>query len=108
MKNYTQKDVDEKIEKVRTEERFITYVVLSSAGVRLQQQPAQYREARLAVADLVEKSGKYDEIVKERFANYLTMVDNCVPIQERKAANQQAYNTVMQDILAQAKESKDE
>ena len=108
MKNYSQKEVDEKIEKIRTEERFITYVVLSSAGVRLQNQPAQYREARLEVADVVEKSAKYDEITKERFANCLRMIDNCVPPGERGAPNQEAYNTVIKDILARAKESGEE
>jgi hypothetical protein len=108
MKNYTQKEVDEKIETVRTEERFIAYIVLSSANVRLQNQPAQYREARLAVADIVEKSGKYDEITKERFANYIRMVDNCVPTSERGAANQSAYSVVIKDILTQPKEEKED
>ena len=108
MKNYTQKEVDEKVEKVRTEERFIAYVVLSSAGVRLQNQPPQYREARLEVSDVVEKSAKYDELVKERFGNYLRMIDNCVPPGERWAPNQEAYNTVIKDILARAKEDSGE
>jgi tRNA A-37 threonylcarbamoyl transferase component Bud32 len=108
MKNYTQKEVDEKVEKVRTEERFISFIVLSSAGVKLPNQPVQYREARLAVADIVEKSGKYDEITKERFGNYIRMVDNCVPFNERGKANQDAYNAVIKDILAQPTDTKDD
>jgi hypothetical protein len=108
MTNYTKKEVDEKIEKVRIEERFIAYVVLSSAGVKVGQQPIQYRQARVEVAEIVDKSAKYDDITKERFANYLIMIDNCVPPHERKAANAEAYNTVIKDILAKKDEVKEE
>lgn len=99
-RTYTQKEVDS----IKTEERFITYLVLSSAGVKLAQMPKQYRDARFSVADIVDKSKKYDDDVKEKFYVFLTFVDNCVPPQERPQKYFDAYNTVIADILAPPKE----
>jgi hypothetical protein len=103
MKTYTQKELDEKIENARSEERFVAYLVLSSARVVLRSQPVQYQEARRNIGEIVDKSTKYDEITKERFATYLVMIDNCVPVEDRPIANRDAYSVVIKDILTPAK-----
>ena len=100
---YTQEEVDN----IRTEERFVAYLVLSSANVRLANQPTQYREARNKVAELVKASSKYDLLDKERFASYLVMVDNCVPFQERPESLKESYNKIIKDILEPAKKKDD-
>jgi len=99
-KMYTQKEVDS----IKTEERFIAYLVLSSADVRLQRQPDQYREARREVEEIVKRSSKYDDETKESFALFLVMVDNCVPHQDRPKKFYDVYNKVIADILAPPKE----
>lgn len=99
-RTYTQAEVDN----IRTEERFISYLVLSSAGVKLQQQPAQYREARFRVADIVAKSDKYDDGIKEKFGIVLLLMDNCTPTQDQPKTYLDAYNTVIRDIIAAPKE----
>jgi len=99
---YSQEEVDS----VRLEERFVNYLVLSNANVRLANQPAQYREARVKVADMV-KASKFDDITKERFASYLVMVDNCVPFGERPENLREAYNKVINVILEPSKKKDD-
>jgi len=95
---------EEEVSNVRLEERFVAYLVLSSANVKLNQQPQQYREAREKVANVVKGSPKYDLLDKERFKSYLVMVDNCVPFQERPEDLTEAYQKVIKDILAPPKE----
>jgi len=97
-RTYTQ----EEVEHIKTEERFIAYLVLSSARVPLQNQPKQYRDARQYVIDTLNMSSKYDDITKERFGAMLVMIDNCVPVNERPVAYLDAYNSVIKDILAPA------
>jgi len=99
-KTYT----EEEVANVRLEERFVAYLVLSSANVKLNSQPQQYREARQKVADVVKSSAKYDLLDKERFKAYLVMVDNCVPYSERTEELTEAYQKVIKDILAPPKE----
>ena len=98
---YTQNEVD----LIKTEERFITYLVLSSADIKLIHMPKQYRDARKYVEEIVMKSSKYTDDVKEMFKLYLVMVDNCVPVQDRPAKYVESYNAVITDILAPKKES---
>ena len=95
---------EEEVANVRLEERFVSYLVLSSANVKTNQMPQQYREARNRVADIVKGSKKYDLLVKERFKAYLVMVDNCVPFGDRPEELTEAYQTVIKDILAPPKE----
>ena len=98
-KTYTEVEVDS----IRTEERFITYLVLSSVGMKLRDQPVQYREARANVEAIVNKSPNYDDTTKEKFGYALVMLDNCIPAQERPKAIFEVYNTVIKDILAPSK-----
>ena len=91
---------EEEVSNIRLEERFIAYLVLSSANIKLAQMPQQYREARVTVGDMVSKSARYDDITRERFKSYLVMVDNCVPFQDRPKELTDAYSTVIKDILA--------
>lgn len=102
-KTYTEDEVSN----VRLEERFVAYLVLSSANVKLGAMPTQYREARQKVADIVKGSGKYDLLDKERFKAYLVMVDNCVPYQDRPEELTEAYQKVIKDILAPPKEEQE-
>jgi hypothetical protein len=101
--SYTQEEVDN----IRTEERFVAYLVLSSANIRFVNMPVQYKEARNKVADIVKSSSKYDDITKERFSSYLVMVDNCVPFGERPENLKESYNKVIADVLAPSKKKDD-
>jgi hypothetical protein len=98
---------EEEVASIRIEERFVAYLVLSSANIKLAQQPVQYREARNRVAEIVRESQKYDDLTKERFASYLVMVDNCTPFNERPEKLNDAYTLVMKDILAPPKKDED-
>lgn len=102
-KTYTEREV----ELIKTEERFITYLVLASADIRLKSQPAQYREARERVGHIVATSKKYDQDTKSKFALFLTLIDNCVPVQDRPLDLVESYNKVIADILAPGKTIED-
>ena len=99
--------MQEEVDNIRTEERFVAYLVLSSANIRMANMPVQYREARNKVSELVKGSSKYDLLDKERFASYLVMVDNCVPFQERPEGLKESYNKIIKDILEPAKKKDD-
>jgi len=89
---------------IRTEERFIANRVLISAGITTARQPAQYREARLTVGKLVEKSTAIPENEKEMFKLFLVMTDNCVPVQDIPVELIENYNKIINAILAPKKE----
>jgi hypothetical protein len=89
---------------IRTEERFIANRVLISAGITTARQPSQYREARITVGKLVEKSTVIPDDEKEQFKLFLVMTDNCVPLQDIPANLVENYNKIINIILAPKKE----
>jgi hypothetical protein len=87
----------------RIEERFITYVVLASAKVTLQNQPKQYQDARVLIEKIVQKSSKYDEITKERFSMVLAVFDVCGVLGANMKPAVEAYDKIIADLIAQQK-----